>query len=377
MANTENIEQTEQTEQTGKPKKKSNALFAIIFSILVVAGIIYGVITYLHSQKHQETDDAQISSDISPVIPRVPGYIKEVRVHDHQYVHKGDTLVILDDRDLKIQLENATAALTSAESGVGVSSAGVGYSQSNIISTKSSVETIDAQIEQAKVNLWRANNDFERYSNLIKDHTITQQQFEEAQATKELAERQLGVLQAQKATAQKQTAAMTSQKQVSVSQVSVSQAKIKEAQAAVDAAALNVSYTVITAQVDGQVGTVNLQVGQFVQAGQALFDIVPTNNRWVIANFKEIQLTKIRPGLPADIHVDAFPDLKLVGKVSSISPATGAKMSLLPPDNATGNFIKVVERVPVRIDFTNASDSILNMLSSGMNVEVDVHLDGK
>ena len=372
MANTENIE-----EQTVAPKKKSNALFAIIFSILVIAGIIYGVISYLHSQKHEETDDAQISSDISPVIPRVPGYIKEVRVRDHQTVHKGDTLVILDDRDLKIQLENAQAALVSAESGVGVSDAGVGAAQSNIISTKSTVETIDAQIAQAKVNLWRANNDFVRYSNLIKDHTITQQQFEEAQAAKEVAEKQLGVLQAQKAVAQKQTAAMTSQKQVYSAQVTVSQAKIKEAQASVDAAALNVSYTVITAQADGQVGTVNLQVGQFVQAGQALFEIVPRNNRWVIANFKEVQLTKITPGQLADIEVDAFPDLKLQGRVTSIAPATGAKMSLLPPDNASGNFIKVVERVPVRIDFINVPDSILNKLSSGMNVEADVHLDSK
>ncbi|ANI87993.1 secretion protein HlyD [Arachidicoccus ginsenosidimutans] len=363
---------TEHTEQ--KAKKKSNPLFAIIFGILVIAGIIFGIVTYLHSQKHQETDDAQISSDISPVIPRVAGYIKEVHVKDHQYVHKGDTLVVLDERDLKIALENAQAALTSAESNVSVAGAGVGVAQSNIVSSKSSIETIDAQIEEAKVNLWRASNDFERYSNLIKDHSITQQQFEQAQAAKEIAERQLGVLQAQKAAAQKQVAAVASQKNVSSNQVTAAQARIKEAQAAVDAAELNLSYAVVTAQVDGQVGTVNLQLGQYVQAGQALFDIVPNNERWVIANFKETQLTKIRTGQTAEIKVDAFPDLDLKGTVSSISPATGAKMSLIPPDNASGNFIKVVQRVPVRIDFTNVSDSIRNLLSSGMNVEVDVHL---
>ncbi|MDE1192894.1 MAG: HlyD family secretion protein [Arachidicoccus sp.] len=366
---------TEHTEHTAKPKKKSNPLFAIIFAILVIAGVTYGIIAYLYSQKHQETDDAQVSSDISPVIPRVAGYIKEVRVKDHQIVHKGDTLVILDDRDLKIALENTQAALASSQSNVSVADAGIGVATSNIVSSRTNVQTVDAQIESAKVNLWRANNDYQRYSNLIKDHSITQQQFEQAQAAKETAERQLDILQAQKESAQKQAAAVTSQKSVSTSQVSVAQAKIKEAQAAVDAAQLNLSYTIVVAQVDGQVGQVNLQVGQYVQAGQALFDIVPENSRWVIANFKETQLTKIRVGQEADIKVDAFPNLDLKGKVSSISPATGAKMSLLPPDNASGNFIKVVQRIPIRIDFTNANDSILKLLSSGMNVDVDVHLD--
>lgn len=365
---------TEHTENESKPKKKSSPLFAIIFGVLVIAGIIYGVVAYLHSQKHQETDDAQISSDISPIIPRVAGYIKEVHVKDHQFVHKGDTLLVLDDRDFKINLENTEAQLASAKSGVGVADATIGVSQSNIISSKTNVQTVDAQIAAAKVNLWRANNDFERYNNLIKDHSITQQQFEQAQAAKELAERQLDILQTQKQAAKKQAAAIASQKNVSTNQVTVAQAKIKEAEAAVDAAKLNISYTVIVAQVDGQVGQVNLQVGQFVQAGQALFDIIPDDQRWVVANFKETQLTKIRVGQKAELHVDAFPKLNLVGKVTSISPATGAKMSLLPPDNASGNFIKVVQRVPVRIDFTNASDSALSLLSSGMNVEVDVHL---
>ncbi|UAY55194.1 HlyD family secretion protein [Arachidicoccus terrestris] len=357
-----------------KPKKKSNALFAIIFSILVVAGIIYGVIAFLHAQKHEETDDAQISSDISPVIPHVSGYIKNVLVKDHQYVHKGDTLVILDDRDFQIALENANAGLATAQSGVDVASAGIGVAQSNIVSSRTSIETVDAQIEAAKVKLWRANSDFERYSNLIKDHTITQQQFEEAKATKELAEKQLDILQAQKNAAAKNVAAVASQKSVSSSQVTSAQAKIKQAQASIDAAKLNLSYTVITASVDGQVGTVNLQPGQFVAAGQALFEIVPNLKRWVVANFKETQMTRIRKGQDVEIHVDAYPDMNIKGKVSSISPATGAKMALLPPDNASGNFIKVVQRIPVRIDLTGVSDSTLQMLSSGMSVDVDVLL---
>lgn len=365
------------SEQTTKPKKKSSAMFAIIFSILVIAGIIYGVMAYLHAQKHQETDDAQISSDISPVIPHVPGYIKEVRVKDHQFVHAGDTLIILDGRDYQIQLEKAEAALASAKSGVGVASAGIGVTESNIISSRTSIETVDAQIQEAKVNVWRTSKDFDRYSNLIKDHSITQQQFEQALAAKQLAERQLGVLQAQKASAQKQVAAVASQKNVSAGQVSVADANIKEAQVAVDAAKLQLSYTVITASVDGQTGTVNLQPGQFVQAGQALFEIIPNAQRWVVANFKETQMTKVRVGQKVAISVDAYPGLKLEGRVSSVSPATGAKMSLLPADNASGNFIKVVQRVPIRVDFVNAPDSVLRLLSSGMSVEADVHLTDK
>ncbi|AYD48111.1 MAG TPA: HlyD family secretion protein [Arachidicoccus soli] len=363
------------TETSPKPKKKPNAMFAIVFSILVIAGIIYGVITYLHAQKHEETDDAQITSDISPVIPHVSGYIDEVRVKDHQRVHKGDTLVILDDRDFKIKLEDAEAGLVSAQSGVGVANAGIGVAESNIISSRTSVQTVDAQIAAAKVKLWRATNDFERYNNLIKDHSITQQQFEQAQASKELAERQLDILETQKNAAQKQAAAVASQKGVSSSQVSVADAQIKQAQTAIDAAKLNLTYTVITATVDGQVGEVNLQAGQFVQAGQALFEIIPSNERWVIANFKETQLKKIKIGQTVGISVDAHPDLKLTGRVSSISQATGAKMSLLPPDNASGNFIKVVQRIPVKINFVDVSDSVLSLLSSGMSVEADVHLD--
>ncbi|HTN39275.1 MAG TPA: HlyD family secretion protein [Arachidicoccus sp.] len=365
---------SQENNATKPKKKKSNALFAIIFTILVITGIIYGVIAFLHSQKHEETDDAQISSDISPVIPHVAGYIKDVRVKDHQLVRKGDTLVILDDRDFKIVLEQAKAGLSSAKSNVGVANAGIGVAQSNFISSRTSIETVDAQIEAAKVKLWRADSDFERYSNLIKDHTITQQQFEEAKATKELAEKQLDILQAQKSAAQKNAAAVASQKGVSSSQANVAEANIAQAQTSIDAANLNLSYTVITAAVDGQVGVVNLQPGQYVQAGQALFEVIPNLKRWVVANFKETQMTRIREGQDVAIHVDAFPSMKLNGKVASISPATGAKMALLPPDNASGNFIKVVQRIPVRINLVDATDSVLNLLSSGMSVDVDVLL---
>lgn len=356
-------------------KKPKNKRFAIIFGALVLVGGTYGVIKYMHAQKHEETDDAQVEALISPVIPRVSGYIKEVRVKDNQMVKKGDTLVILDDRDFRIKIAEVEASITAAQSNAAVAGAGIPVVNANVISAESNVGTVDAQIEAAKVNLWRANQDFARYQNLIKDHSITQQQFEQASAAKQTAERQLDILKAQRQSAARQTSAIGQQKNVSTGQVSVANAAIKQRQAELDAAHLNLSYTVVTAQVDGQVSRVNLQPGQLLQAGQSLFNIVPGDSKWVVANFKETQLTKMKLGQKVTIKVDAYPDHEFEAKLTSFSPATGSKFSLLPPDNASGNFVKVVQRVPVKIEFTDAKDDRLKQLRAGMNVQVDVHLN--
>lgn len=357
------------------PKKKPNLRFALIFGILLLAGGTYGTVKFLHAQKHEETDDAQVEARISPVIPRVSGYITEVRVRDNQKVQQGDTLLILDDRDFEIQVEQAAAALTAARSNAQVAGAGIPVANANIVTAASNVMTIDAQIEAARVNVWRASQDFTRYDNLIKDHSITQQQYEEAMAKKQIAERQLEVLQAQRENAQRQTAAVSTQKQVSSGQVNVAQAAIQQREADLDAAKLMRSYTVITAAVDGQITKVNLQPGQFVQAGQSLFNVVPDTEKWVVANFKETQLNKMKIGQKVWIKVDAYPDHKFEATITSFSPATGSKTALLPPDNASGNFIKVVQRLPVKIEFVQEQDSLLQQLRAGMNVLVDVHLN--
>lgn len=369
-----NQAQPQPAEEAKKPKSKR---FAIVFGLLVLVGGTYGVIKYMHAQKHEETDDAQVESLISPVIPRVAGYIKEVRVTDNQIVKKGDTLVILDDRDFTIKVEEAEAALASAQSNASVAGAGIPVVNANVYSSESNISTVDAQIEAAKVNVWRANQDFARYENLIKDHSITQQQYEQALASKQTAERQLDVLKAQKQSAARQTAAMSQQRNVTAGQVSVANAAIKQRTAELDAAKLNLSYTVITAAVDGQVSKVNLQPGQLLQPGQSLFNIIPDKTVWIVANFKETQLTRMKLGQKVTVKVDAYPDHEFEGKVTSFSPATGSKFSLLPPDNASGNFVKVVQRVPVKIEFADAKDVQLEKLRAGMNVVVDVHLDSK
>lgn len=374
-SNTEMKNNSEKTEtQTVQPKKRSK-VFLIILIVMIIIGGWFGISKYTHAQHHEETDDAQIEADIIPVIPRVSGYVKEVRVKDNQMVHKGDTLIIIYDRDYQIAVLQAEAALATAKSNVAASRANTAAARSGIATSREGVATIDAQIEEAKVNLTRANQDFARYQNLIQDHSITQQEFEKAQAIKQLAEKQLDILQQQKKQASTQTGVVSSQSNATAQTIEVAEAVVKQKEVEVEDAKLKLSYTIITAPEDGKVSRVNVQEGQLLQSGQSTFNIVHGKEIWVVANFKETQLRKMQIGQKVVVHVDAFPSHDFNATLSSFSPATGAKFSLLPPDNASGNFVKVVQRLPVKIEFTNQSDTLLNRLRPGMNVDVDVHLD--
>ena len=365
--------QTTSTE-AAQPKKTSKG-FAIVLVLLVIGGAAFGITKYIHAKHYENTDDAQVSANISPVIPRVSGYVSEVRVGDNQHVKKGDTLIVMDNRDLKIKLEQAEAALTTAQSNRTAAQASTTASSANISTSKAAVATIDAQIDQAKINVWRTTQDYNRYANLIQDHSITQQQFEQAQAAKETAEKQLVILQEQRAQAATQINVTSSQSGATSKQINVADAVIKQRQADVDDAKLNLSYAVVLAPADGLISKVNVQPGQYLTAGQSLFSIVLNQNLWVIANFKETQLEKMKVGQPVSVDVDAYPGHDFAAKITSLSAATGASYALLPPDNASGNFVKVVQRVPVKIEFTNANDAMLQQLRAGMNVNVEVKLD--
>ncbi len=354
--------------------KKSNKTFIIVLAVLVIGGGWFGITKYQHGQRHEETDDAQIEANISPVIPRVAGYVKEVRVKDNQVVKKGDTLLILDDRDLALKVLQAEAALATAQSNLGAAQATTNASKATISSTQSGISTVDAQIEVAKINATRATQDYDRYANLIKDHSITQQQYEQALAAKQTAERQLQILQSQKNQVAQQTNAVASQSNATSSQIGVAGAVIKQREVEVAEAKLNLSYAVITAQESGMISKVNLQEGQFVQPGQSVFSIVLSNDVWVVGNFKETQFEKMRIGQKVTVHADAFSDHPFEATLTSFSPATGSRFALLPPDNASGNFVKVVQRLPVKIEFNKPVDSLVNLLKPGMNVMVDVHV---
>ncbi len=364
---------TEQTTVVTEKKKKSKG-FLIVLILLLVFGGWFGISKWNHAQHHAETDDAQVEANIAPIVPRVSGYVKQVLVKDNQQVKKGDTLVILDDRDLRMKLSSAEAALATAQSNLGVAEATTNAANTNVATTRLSVETIEAQMKTAEVSVWRANNDFERYENLYKDHSITKQQYEQALAAKQTAERQLQVLREQRNQAAQQTKAVASQSAATGKQVNVANATIQQKRVEVEDAKLNLSYTVITAPEDGVVSKVNVQEGQLVQTGQALFNVVLSDELWVVANFKETQLDKMKQGQKVTVHVDAFPDHDFEAVLSSFSPATGAKFALLPPDNASGNFVKVVQRVPVKIEFAK-NDPLAKQLRAGMNVWVDVHLN--
>ncbi|HEY4147391.1 MAG TPA: HlyD family secretion protein [Chitinophagaceae bacterium] len=365
----------ETTQSTAPAPKKTNKTFIIVLILLVVGGAWFGITKYIHGQHHEETDDAQVEANISPVIPRISGYVAKVFVKDNQVVKKGDTLLVLDDRDVKIKLDQAEAALATAQSNLGLAKASTSAATANIASTKAGISTIDAQIETAKVNVRRATQDYDRYANLIKDHSITEQQFEQQQAAKETAERQLQVLVEQKKQVSEQTNAVASQSNATSQQIGIANSTIKQRQVDVEDAKLILSYTVITAPEDGLVSKVNVQEGQYLTAGSSLFSIVLDQDVWVVGNFKETQLDKMKVGQKVIIHVDAFPDHDFEAQVSSFAAATGARFALLPPDNSSGNFVKVVQRLPVKIEFKQPTDSLVKQLRAGMNVTVDVHLD--
>lgn len=356
-------------------KKKTNKKFIIIIGALVLVGIVYGGYKYLHSLSHEETDDAQVRANMTPIIPHVNGYLEKVYVSDNQKVQQGDTLFVIQDQDYRVQLEQARANLAAAQSQVSVSKASIGSYQASASASQAQVSSAGQSIETAKIKLRRATNDFDRYKNLYANHSITAQQFEQAEAAKQEAENQLQMLKNQRSATASQSKAASSQTEISEKQVDVANAKVRSAEAQLEAAKINLGYTVVTAPIDGQLSSVDIQEGQFVGPGQALFYLVNSKDKWVIANFKETQLTEMNLGQKVGIVVDAYPNVEFEGEVTAFSPATGARFSLLPPDNATGNFVKTVQRLPVKINFTATNNAEqLEKLRSGMNVEVDVHL---
>ncbi|MBS1495881.1 MAG: HlyD family secretion protein [Bacteroidetes bacterium] len=359
---------------TAAPQKRSK-VFIIILALLVIGGGWFGISKYTYAQHHEDTDDAQVEANISPVISKISGYVTKVYVSDNQFVHKGDTLMTLDNRDFKIVLAQAEAALGTAKSNLQAAQASSNAASKNISTTNAAISTANAQIETAKVNVWRTTQDYQRYENLVKDHSITQQQYEQALAAKQLAEKQLQVLIDQKNQASVQTGVVTSQSNATAQQIGVASSLIKQREVDVENAKLNLSYTVITAPESGIVSKVPIQEGQFLQAGQSTFSIVLNDDKWVVANFKETQYNKMQVGQKVIIHADAFPKHEFEAVLSSFAPATGNKFALLPADNASGNFVKVVQRLPVKIEFVNKADTLVKRLRPGMNVDVDVHLD--
>jgi len=341
-----------------KSSKGKKIIFPVILGLVLVGALAFTAKEYFYGQSHEETDNAQVDADISPVVARVSGYIKEIRFKDNQFVKAGDTLVILDDRDFQIKLQQAEAALAVAKQSVNVSRFAVSEA-------KTGIATAQANVETANVRVWKATEDFNRYQNLYEDHAITKAQFDEAKAEKDAAEAQLRA-------AKTQLPVVNEKVSTNRQQVNATASNIGLRQADIDYAKLQISYTVITAPTDGIISKKTIQPGQLVQGGQSLFSVVNDNGLFLTANFKETQIENIRIGQPVHIHVDAFSDHTINGTVESFAGATGAKFSLLPPDNATGNFVKVVQRIPVRIKLDKSDAELINRLRPGMSAKVVV-----
>ena len=346
-------------EQNNTQKKgRKKLIFPIILALVLVGALVFSAKEYFYYQSHEVTDNAQVDADISPVVARVGGYVKEIRFKDNQFVKAGDTLVVLDDRDYQVRLQQAQAAMSSVKQSVDVS-------QYQVSEARTNIATAQANVAAAKVRVWKANEDYTRYENLYNDHAITKAQFDDAKAEKDAAEAALTVAQTQVPV--QNTRVTTNEKQVGATA-----SNLASRQADIDFAKLQLTYTVITAPANGIVSKRNIQLGQLVQPGQTLFAIVNDKGVYITANFKETQLEHLQIGEKVDIIADAYADTTVKGTVESFAGATGAKFSLLPPDNATGNFVKVVQRVPVRIKL-EADSAFMSRLRPGMSVQVVVH----
>jgi len=340
-------------------KKRTKAILINgLLTISAGAFIVWGIKTYFGLDKDLYTNDAQVEEYINPINTRIPGYIKEIRFTEHQAVKKGDTLVIIDEREYKIQVEQAEAAFLAARASRTVTASSVNTVQSGLNIT-------DANIEAAKARLWNAEQNFHRYENLLKDGAATQQQFDQVKSEYEVLASQTQALERQRATTSLSTVETSNR-------ISVNDAEIKRTHATLDFAKLNLSYTVITAPYDGFTGRRTIQEGQLVQAGQTLVSYVRNDSTWVVANYKETQIAKLNIGQKLKLKVDGFGNKEFDGVVTAIAQATGSRFSAIPTDNSTGNFIKVQQRIPVRIAFikNQATNEFLNRFRAGMNVEV-------
>lgn len=327
--------------------------------ILIIFGLWWVISQFIKFNINTFTDNAQIKQHIVPVNSRIPGFIKEIRFDEYTKVSKGDTLVIIEDSEFRLRVAQAHADLQNAMSGKSAMSTAISTTQNNLTVS-------DAAIKEVEALLNNAQKDYERYQQLLNDEAVTRQQFD-AIETKYLS------LKAKYEMLSRQRQSTTLIGQEQSHRLGQNEAGIELAKAAIDLAELNLSYTIITAPCDGYTSRKSIQEGQLVQPGQTLLSIVDSNDVWVIANYKETQTSKMAIGQRVNIEVDAIPGVTFKGIIESISQATGAQYSIIPQDNATGNFVKVEQRIPIKISFSEDNKpEDMARLRAGLNVECEV-----
>lgn len=341
-------------------KKKLMGKIAAVCLLLAGIGVIIGMFC---NDRYEKTDDAQVEQYVSPVNVKVAGYIREIRFTEHQHVCKGDTLLIIDSREYAIALQQAEASLMDARSGRKVATGAL-----NTASNSASV--YDASIEEAELRVEKLQRDYERYTKLLEKKASTPVVVEQYKTELDMAKARVIALKRQC------EAAHSSVGEVDQRQENA-EAAILRAEAAVSMARLNLSYTVVTAPADGCVGRRTIEEGQLVGPGQTITTLVPDTRKWIVANFKETQMARIHKGQKVEICIDALPDKHFNGTVTAISSATGSKYSMIPTDNSAGNFVKIQQRIPVRIDFDgNFSAEDNRRMAAGMMCEIKVDVAG-
>lgn len=324
-------------------------------AIVLIAGFVWLIKYSIHSMHYEETNDAQVESYINPVSARVGGYIHEVRFNEQQFVRKGDTLVVLENQEYQVKVNEAAAVLEDAYAQIKVLETSIDAASMGTVVNKN-------QIASSKARLWQQEQDNVRYKKLLDQEAVSGQEFEQVKTRYDVAKNDyLASLNSFKGNSLK-VEELKDRRALIV-------ADIKRKQAILDYAKINLGYTIITSPFTGQTGRKTILEGQQIQPGQPLVSIVNEKQKWVTANFKETQVTEMHTGQHVEIIVDALPDQVFHGKIDAVSASTGSKFSLLPTDNSTGNFVKIIQRIPVKIVFT---DTNIDKIKTGMNVSISI-----
>lgn len=349
-----------------KKSKKPIIALVIIAVVGVVAYLIFG------GSGVESTDNAQIDGDILSVRSSVTAYVEEIRFEDNQQVKMGDTLIIFETSELRAKVAQAEAALHNAEAALASASnranAGVENVQAAILNAKA----LEASLAAAKANLTRTQQSYDRTLHLFEIKAATQEQKESAEAALAIAKADYARIQDQQRASESSSTGLSSLSASDKDAIQLAAASVEQRRAELDLAKEQLSHAYVTSPFNGIVTKRSIQNGQFVTAGQSLCTVVQLDELWVTANFKETQIENIKPGQEVEVEIDALPGKALHGKVASFSGATGAKFALLPPDNATGNFVKVTQRFPIRIDLDLSNENDRAMLYPGLSVIVKV-----
>ena len=337
--------------------KKQATIRKVVISVLLIVALYFGGRKVIFSITHETTDNAQIETSIVPVLTRIGGYVKRISIKDYDSVGQNQLVAEIDDAELQMQLEEQKADLQQSFAEVSNAKAQL---ENAILSLKNNKGVIDLKTIKQK----KTTTDLSRDQNLFKEQAITRKQLEETEFQLSSANQELSNAQTEMATANNRIAVLKENVNRALAFIDMKKTKIKETE-------LKLSYTKIITPSAGKIGKKNINIGQFVQAGTPLFSIVNDSSYWIVANFKESQLESLQEGKKVNIRVDAYPDLAVEGSILSLSDATGAKFSLLPPDNSSGNFIKVTQRIPVKIAINNQA-AFKNKLRAGMSVFITV-----